>query len=125
MKKLLVAILMVLALGGSLAYASGSSRAASYQGNSSGSITGNSPVVIDTRGGLIYNITLNATSALATLSVYDSSTGGTMTEQPVYEVEVAVAGDSRSVDMNAAPLNTYQGITVSVTNGVGYLNDQL
>lgn len=82
-------------------------------------------MVIDTRGGLIYNITLNATSALATLSVYDSSTGGTMTEQPVYEVEVAVAGDSRSVDMNAAPLNTYQGITVSVTNGVGYLNDQL
>lgn len=124
MKKLLIAISMVLALGG-LAQA-GSSRGASYQGYSSGVITIlGSPVVVDTRGGLIYNMTVMANSAgNATLSIYDTSTGGSIpaSETPIYQVEVSSANDSRTVDLNAAPIQTYSGIVATVTNGIAYLN---
>ncbi len=127
MKKLLVAILMVLVLGGSSAFAGGSSRASSGQGYSSGAIVSPSGQVIDTRGGLIYNMTINSSTGTGLLLIFDSPvvpfTSSTQ-ETPIYEVEVASAGDSRSVDMSACPLQTYTGIVASVTNGVGYLNVQ-
>lgn len=120
MNRLLIAISMVLVLGG-LAQA-GSSRGASFQGYSSGPIWPGGNYVINARGSVIYNITLNAGQANAIALIYDSSTGGTMLENPIYEIEVASAGDSRSVDMNAAPLQSYNGVVVSVTNGIAFLN---
>ena len=121
MKILLVAISMVLILGGPV-FASGSSRNISYQGQSSGPIL-SSNVVINTRGTDVYNLTLNAYSALATLTIYDTPTGPVANgEIPVYEVEVASAGDSRSVDFSTAPIQTYNGLVATVTNGVAYLN---
>lgn len=126
MKKLLVAISMVLILGG-LAQAN-SSRNVSYQGQSSGPITiTNTPDVLDARGGNIYNMTLNAGSSNATLTVYDSNAingpdVGWNGETVVYEIEVSSAGDSRTVDFSTAPIQTFNGITASVTNGVGYMN---
>jgi hypothetical protein len=129
-KSLLLAITMVLVLGG---WANAqSSRYASYQGQSSGPITSQSTSnIIDSRGGVIYNITLNATGNNAIMTVYDANglqngvpEVGVNGEVIVYEVEVATSGNSSTVDFSTAPLNTYNGITVSVTNGVGYMNIQ-
>lgn len=130
MKKLLLAITMVLVFGGLNAFALGSSRSASYQGQSSGPVTGQAAYnILDSRGGVIYNITLNAGATNAVLLVYDSGgpgnpTPGLNNENLLYEVETVTAGSSATVDFGTAPLNTYNGITVSVTNGVGYLNYQ-
>lgn len=118
MKILLIAISMVLILGEPVF--AGSSRNISYQGSSSGPIT-TTNVVINTRGTNIYNLTLNSTATLATLTVYDSPSTPVL-ETPIYEVEVAVAGDSRSVDFSTSPIQTTNGLVASVTNGVAYLN---
>jgi hypothetical protein len=128
MKKTLLAITMVVALGG-LAFA-GSSRGPTYLGNSSGPITGNTTAnILDTRGAVIYNVVLNAANNNATMTVYDASglyngtpEVGQNGETIVMEIEVATAGNSATVNMDAAPLQTYQGVTVSVVNGVGFLN---
>lgn len=123
MKKTLLAITMVLVLGG-WAFAQ-SSRTASYRGWSSSAITPvNSNDILDQRGGVIYNMTLNAGSSNAVMTVYDSGNSSNPTETPIYEIEVATAGNSASVDFSTAPLNTVNGITASVTNGVGYMNIQ-
>lgn len=126
MKKLLIAISMVLILGG-LAQAN-SSRNISYQGQSSGPITGQSSYIsLDARGGNIYNITLDAGANNAVMTIYDSNGNGGPDvgwngETVVYEIEVATAGDSRTIDFSTAPIQTFNGITASVTNGVGYMN---
>ena len=124
MQKLLIAISMVLVLLGGPAWA-GSSRGASFQGYSSGPLTGATPLVVDTRGAVIYNITLNATSATSLMVIYDSPVypfTSNVQETPIYEIEVVSAGNTSSIDMNAAPLQTYYGVVVSVTNGTGFLN---
>lgn len=115
--------MVLIILGGVPAFAGNSSRGFSYQGSSSGPITIQSQYnIVDTRGGIIYNLTLNAGSANAVMTIYDSGNSSNPTETPIYEIEVAVAGDSRTVDFSTAPLSTYSGITASVTNGVGYIN---
>lgn len=126
-KILLIAISMVLVLGGGPVFASGSSRGATYQGYSSGPIQG--AIALDARGAVIYNITLNASSSNATMSIYDMAslpidTQAPYYEQAIYEVDVATSGNSSSVDFSTAPLNTFNGVVATVTNGVGYLNYQ-
>lgn len=124
--KTLLAITMVLVFLSGSAFA-GSGRTLSYLGSTSGPIT-QVGTVLQGRGANVYNLTLNATSALATLVIYDgnalSNNAIPSNEVAVYEVEVAVAGDSRSVDFSTAPLQTYTGLIASVTNGVGYINKE-
>jgi hypothetical protein len=125
MKTLLVGILMVLILLGP-AYA-GSGRAVSYLGSSSGPITQNLTIV-NTRGTNIYTMTLTAYSSYATLTIYDANAlaSGALApnELPIYEVEVATANSSSTVDFSTAPLQTYTGLIASVSNGVAYINKE-
>ena len=116
---------MVLVLGG-LSFAQ-SSRYASYQGSTSGPLIGQS--VVNTRGSVIYNITLNSTSANAGIAIYDQATLPIDTLAPyyetaIYEVEVSSNGNTATVDFSTAPLNTYNGVVVSVVNGTAFLNMQ-
>ena len=126
MFKLLIAISMVLTVLGVPAADAGSSRAASGQGYSSG-LLGAAAQVVDTRGAVIYNITVNGggVSGLSNglLTIYDTNqTISDTAAEIVYEVEVATVNDSRSVDMSAAPLQTYNGVVTTCTNCYGFLN---
>ena len=87
-------------------------------------ITAGTTVEVNTRAGLIYNITANATSANGECDIYDQTSTTTTGVIPIYEVKVATSGDSRSVDMNGAPLTFYNGLVVGATNATCYLNFQ-
>lgn len=128
MKKILLIVLAV-AIGVGPAYAGPALRAVSYRGNYYQSTNGvplaidASPQIISTQAAAVYNLTINATGSNAEIDIYDNSSGSTNGD-PSYEVKCATSGDSRSVDMNAAPLNMYNGITAKVTNGVGFISYQ-
>lgn len=128
-KILLIAISMVLVLGGGPVFASGSSRGATYQGYTSNPIQGT--VLLDSRGAVIYNITINNSSSQnATISIYDLAslpidTLAPYYETAIYEVETTSSIGSTSVDFSTAPLNTFNGVVASTTNGgIGFLNYQ-
>jgi hypothetical protein len=128
MKLLLVFLIsMVMVLGGGPAFA-GSSRGATYQGYSSGPLLGT--VLLDTRGAVIYNITLDdTTSSNATIAIYDQATLPIDTLAPynetaIYEVEVTTSTGSANVSFGTAPLNTFNGVVAQVSNGTGFLNYQ-
>lgn len=122
MRKSLLAITMVLVIGGA-AFPSAPPNI-SYRGQSSGPLQSGYTVVDSTRGANIYNLTLNAGSANAVMTIYDANalSNGAMIEPVIYEIEVATVGDSRTVDFSTAPIQTFNGVTASVTNGVGYIN---
>lgn len=129
MKKILLVVLAVV-MGGGSAFAAGSSRIiATYVGLSNTvqtttAILAGQTIVVNTRGTNVYNITCNATSANGECDLYDTAAGPTSQETPVYEVKVATSGDSRSVDMSGAPLQTVNGLTVTTTNATAYINGQ-
>jgi hypothetical protein len=131
MKNSLLVITMILALGG-LAYA-GSSRGPSLIGASSGPITPATTYnILDTRGGVIYNAILNGNGSNAVMTIYDTNglfngapEVGANGEVLIMELETSSSVYTASVNMTAAPMQTFQGITVSVsTGGTGFLNYQ-
>lgn len=121
-KSLLVLMLAVLVTFGPAAYA-GSRVLDTHTGNYSGGIP-NSNVVVKASAGLVYNITLVATANSATVSVFDQASGTGSASTLAYEVQVATANNTATVNMNGAPMNMDKGILVSATNGTAFINYQ-
>lgn len=129
MKKMLLIVLAVV-MGVGPAFAGPALRAITYRGNyyqdtnaNALFIINSSPQIVQPQSAVIYTMTVDAISSNAELDIYDSATGATNGD-PVWEVKCATSGDSRTVEMNAAPLNMYNGITAKVTNGVGFISYQ-
>lgn len=120
MKKLLLACSLVVLTWG-LAFAAGPRPQDTHIGEYSGGIP-NQNIVLKATSGLIYDITLVATSANASVSIFDQASGTGSASNLAYEVQVATAGNTTSVTMNGAPMALDKGIIVSSTNGTAFLS---
>jgi len=75
--------------------------------------------------GLIYGMTVYATSNNALLTVYDTNASNeTAQANIIYEVAAATSGNSESTSFGGGALATTTGIVVTVSNGYGFLNYQ-
>lgn len=120
MIRIILTILFLFGMNLAPAYAG-----AGIPNNGRGEYSGALPVgtnVVKAMPGLVYSMTILASASNATLTIFDNSTTNTGTS--AYEVGSATSGNAVSIDMSAAPLNLYQGITAVVTNGTGFINYQ-